>query len=259
MIAMDKKQKKLPFGFPLEKVPALIIENPRNKILSKLTYNSALAFNKLWNKEGESNRFAYHLKKLEQDGFIKKTEKGYSLTRKGKEYVTYMEGKTGETWKFPVIAVTTVIFNKKENNVLMLERAKEPFRGYWGLHGGRLKFSDYILECAKDSILEETGLICHVELKGLFSSKTFEEHELSYNHQLFVVKATQPKGTLLQKTSKGRNKWVPLLRLSKLKILPNIPLLVDIAKSRKFRWIEADRFQENDLFKGLTVKKDIVL
>lgn len=230
------------------------VQNIQHRILSKLMYNPLLTFNKLWNKEGESNKFAYHLKKLEKEGLVRKAEKGYQLTAKGKKYVTYMEGKTGEVWKFPVIVVTTVILDEKNNKILMLERGKEPFRGYWGIHGGKLKFSQYILECAKESILEETGLTCDVKLKGLFSSKTFDGKELAYNHQLFIVKATNPKGKLLKQTNKGRNRWVNRKDIKKLRILPNIPLLISIAMSKRFRWIEADRFQENEMFKGMDVK-----
>lgn len=242
-----------------EAVPKKVIEDQQKKILHALMYNPIMTFNTLWNKEGRSNRFAYHLKKLETEGMVEKTASGYSLTHQGKEYVAYMETETGKEWKFPVMAVIPVIIDEKKGKILMVERRKEPFRGYWGFHGGKLKFSQYLLECAQESLKEETGLTCNLELKGLFSSKTYNNNGLSYSHQLFIVTGTNPRGKLLKKSRKGLNKWIKRGEVEKLKILPNIPLLIKIALSKRFRWIEADRFQENDVFKRVVIKKDAIL
>ena len=45
----------------------------------------------------------------------------------------------------------------QDGRVLLVRRAIEPFYGYWGFHGGKLKFNQYLLECAQQEILEETG------------------------------------------------------------------------------------------------------
>lgn len=42
----------------------------RRKILLRLIHKPGQTFNELWNKEGQSNKFAYHLKRLESDDFI---------------------------------------------------------------------------------------------------------------------------------------------------------------------------------------------
>ena len=109
-----------------------------------------------------------------------------------------------------------------------------------------------------ESIKKETGLTCDLELKGLFSAKTYIDDDFSYGHQLFIVKASNPQGELINKTEKGENKWVKREDIQKLKILPNIPHLIKIIQSKHFRWIEADRFQEEDNF-TIDIKNDIVL
>ncbi len=234
------------------------IQNIEKRILITLMYKPKRSFNELWNKEGASNKFAYHLKSLEKDGLVEKGKEGkYLLTIKGKKHVAYIEQKSGDSCEFPIVAVITLII--KNGKYLMTHRTKEPFYGYWGLHGGKLRSTNYILEQAEESIKTETGLTCDMVLKGLFSSKTYVNNQFSYHHQLFIVKATNPKGTLLKETKKGLNKWVSMGEVKKLNILPNIPHIVKIATGKHFRWIEADRFQENGVFTRMDVKKDILL
>ena len=237
--------------------PVVTFQNIQEKILFLLMYHPAMTFNELWHKEGRSNKFAYHLKVLEKKNLVEKTKDGkYKLTVEGKKQVAYLEENSGKEVEFPIVAVITVIM--KDDHYLMLHRTKEPFHGYWGIHGGKLRSTNYILEQAKESIKKETGLTCTVELNGLFSSKSYVDKQYVYNHQLFVVKATNPKGTLLKETKKGANKWVRKDEVKKLKILPNIPHLIKIATGKRFRWIEADRFQEGDQM-TVKVKKDIVI
>jgi len=51
----------------------------RQNILRKLMHDPGITFNKLWNKEGTSNSFAYHIKILEEDGLIEKKEEKHFL------------------------------------------------------------------------------------------------------------------------------------------------------------------------------------
>ncbi|MBI2103171.1 hypothetical protein HYT55_04985 [Candidatus Woesearchaeota archaeon] len=234
------------------------IKNIESRILTSLMCNPQQTFNELWKKEGASNKFAYHLKVLGKKGLVEKNEIGkYQLTVEGKKSVAHIEQDKGNVCEFPIIAIITLVV--KGSQYLLMHRTKEPFYGYWGLHGGKLRSTNYILEQAKESIQRETGLTCDVELKGLFSSKTYVNDKFSYSHQLFIVRATDPKGVLLLKTRKGVNRWVEKKDVTGLKTLPNIPHLIKIATGKRFRWIEADRFQEGNDFTKMDVKKDILL
>ncbi len=254
-----QKMKKLPFDIELPKISETIdTKNIQQRILRDLQYQPNLSFNRLWNKQGESNTFAYHLRVLEKKGLVRKTNKGeYSLTTNGKKHVAYISEEDGSFCEFPVVAVITIIFDK--NKVLLTHRTKEPFYGYWGLHGGKLRSKNYILEQARESILKETGLSCNVCLKGLFSSKTYINNAFAFNHQLFIIQATNPKGKLIVKTKKGVNKWFVKKEISKLHILPNAPTLVAIAQGKKFRWVEADRFQDDKGCNEMKIRSDVTL
>jgi len=231
------------------------IDNYQSRILHELTYHKTSSFNQLWNKEGRSNNFSYHITKLVSAGLIKKNERGlYQLTTKGKKRVAYMESFTGNRCELPIVAVIMIITDKDQ--VLLINRKKEPFYGFWAAHGGKLRTTNYIMEQAEESIKKETGLKCDLELKGIFSSKSYIDKEFSYGHQLFVVKASNPQGKLIQKTIKGENKWFKKEEIKNLRILPNIPYLIKIIENKKFCWIEADRFFDGEEF-GIEVKKEV--
>lgn len=235
------------------------MNSARQEILRRLIHEQNVSFNKLWNKKGDSNKFAYHLKVLEEDGIIAKKAKGYQLTNEGKKLAAYTEGADGTESKFPVIAVLVVVFDKAEKKILMTKRLKEPFYGYWGFIGGKIKFTQYIIECAEQELLEETGLKCELELKGLFSSKTYHDNDLAFNHELFIIKGTNPKGKLINKNREGECEWIALEKVKTLNMFPNVPYSIKIAQSKKFRWIEADRFQKDGIFTDMRTLKNTQL
>lgn len=228
----------------------------RDVILKKLIHHPGLSFNQLWGRDGESNKFAYHLKVLETDGLLKKSGSGYELTHLGKKVAAYVDGDSGKKSEFPIMGVIVVV--EKDGKYLMLQRQKEPFYGYWGFVGGKLKFSQYLMEAAADELKEETGLECDLELKGLFSSKTYNDDSLSYSHQMFIVKGTNPRGKLLSSTREGINRWIPFAEIRSMKTFPNILKTIEIIQCQGFRWLEADRLQKDDEFIDMRIIRDKV-
>ncbi len=229
----------------------------RASILRKLMHSSGMSFNELWGKNGNSNKFAYHLKILEEDELVEKIEGKYCLSHKGKKYATYVDGISGNKTKFPLIGIICVIYDKAKNKYLMSRRLKEPFYGYYGFIGGKLEFSQYIYECAKKEIKEETGLECDLKLKGIWSSKTYNNSELSYNHQMFILLCTNPRGEFLEKMREGENVWLSEKEMFEHKLFSDIPHLLDIVKSKKFRWVEMDRIQKDDEFIDKKILRDV--
>jgi len=228
----------------------------RREILRKLIHKQRVGFNELWGNEGTSNLFAYHLKVLVEDGLVCKKDDMYCLTHDGKKFSTYVEGGDGKKAKAPLICVVIVVYDKEKKKFLMCKRTKEPFYGYWGSIAGKIKFDQYIYEAAAAELMEETGLECDLEMKGLCSYKTYNDGELSYSHQLFVILGKNPRGELIEKTREGENHWVSKKDIAGLKAFPSALAPTEIAEGDGFRWIEMDRFQEADEFVGKKVLRD---
>lgn len=58
---------------------------------------------------------------------------------------------------FPVVGVGVVVLNE-DNEVLLIQRGKEPNIGLWTIPGGRQEPGETLQETARREILEETGV-----------------------------------------------------------------------------------------------------
>ncbi len=60
----------------------------------------------------------------------------------------------------PAVTVDVVIFTVRNDTlkVLLINRAREPFRGQWALPGGFVDMDESLVDAAKRELLEETGV-----------------------------------------------------------------------------------------------------
>ncbi len=229
-------------------------------ILLKLIHTPEAGYNELWNKEGESNAFAYHIKKLEEQGLVFKKENGrYSLTQEGKKQSAFVEGDTGEKAAFPTMTVLMLV--KKNNQFLCHLRLKEPFYGYWGFPAGKINFGQNLYDCATRDLQEEAGLIAKEwTLKALEQVKTYNEHnELIFHHYIFHVFTEQFTGELKTQTHKARNEWLTLDEYKQKNIFPSEKFFKYIIPATTPVLIEADRFMKDGKFTDMKLTKVEVL
>ncbi|MDO8660273.1 MAG: NUDIX domain-containing protein [Candidatus Woesearchaeota archaeon] len=187
----------------------------QRKILLKLIHHPELGFNELWAKEGESNKFAYHVNKLEELDLICKTANGaYSLTAQGRRMSAFIEGDTGGKAEFPIL--TVVLFVHKGDKVLCQKRLKEPYYGLWGFVSGKINFGFNLFECASRDLLEETGLIAKEwKFKAIEMVKTIEQGKIIFHHYLLWCETYEPEGALKEKTHKAENVWFTIEEYAK--------------------------------------------
>lgn len=229
-------------------------EKIRNKILNQLMHYPGMSFNELWNKQGESNTFSYHLKSLETVELIEKKDNGkYYLTSEGKSFVAFTDGATGEKEKQPLVALLMVVFDN-QNNILLYERLKEPFYGYFGFPGAKLKFGEEILTGAARELQEETNLTADLKVAGLMNYNTYNNDKLLYHHTHFVIVGENPKGDLKREDREGKFEWISKEEFLKKKLFPDNPYVLDWIEKSNYFHVEMDRFQENDDFKKIDIK-----
>lgn len=108
----------------------------------------------------------------------------------------------------------------KRNRVLLVERAKAPFQGYWSLPGGVLETGERLEEGVCREVLEETGLI----VKPLRVVEIFQrimrdaQGRVEYHYVLVDYFCRVAGGVLEARDDVSRAEWVSRSELSRYEI-----------------------------------------
>jgi ADP-ribose pyrophosphatase YjhB (NUDIX family) len=129
----------------------------------------------------------------------------------------------------PLLGVGAVVFNA--GRVLLIERGKEPLRGWWTLPGGLVETGER-LECAvRREVLEETGLT--VRPTGI--AAVFErimpdaEGRTEFHYVIVDYLCELVSGEVGAASDVAAAAWVPLDGLKQLKMAPGTPPVIERA------------------------------
>jgi len=215
--------------------------NPLQKeILLKLRYRSFLSYNRLWGKEGDSSKFAYHLRALEKSDLVEKKTEGYKLTSRGIKTIDYL------TLKAPQPLIVVIVVTKKGNQVLLTKRMKYPFKGYQEFCSSKIYQGETIEQAAKDRLRRKIGFTGEVTYKGVEFLQTKEKKELVMHHHLHIFLADNLKG------QKKKGTWVKISPFSPEKPLPHLEQTLKIALDSGFSVAFTEMLKEGDKFTSYT-------
>jgi hypothetical protein len=209
------------------------------EILEKLAFKPELKFSQLKLREVPSNLLAYYVKTLENQGFIRKKEGKYALTLEGVRKISFLSEKKLEPKQQAILGVIIVV--EKGGKYLISRRKKEPFRTYHGFTHGRLNFGEDVLQGARRILLERTGLTGDFELKGMWVVKTLEYKKLMLDHHHYVIKCSNPQGSLNMDNEFFTNKWVSQREFSEIERFKDDDYILGIVKGKDFKLLQAER------------------
>lgn len=121
----------------------------------------------------------------------------------------------------------------KENAVLLVKRARSPWRGLWSLPGGRLEAGELPREAAFRELEEETGTTAEVE--GLLDTVEIaaegdDGKPLKYRLEVFYGR--YGTGALRAESDAAEARWVAVGDLEKLGLTEGAAALIRIAAAR---------------------------
>jgi len=118
----------------------------------------------------------------------------------------------------PFLGVGALIF--QDRNLLLVERAKEPLKGFWSIPGGIVEAGEKLEEGIRREVLEETGL----EVEPLSIFEIFEriipdpEGRPEYHYVLIDYLCRTVGGRLEAASDVSRVVWVPEQKLRDYRI-----------------------------------------
>jgi 8-oxo-dGTP diphosphatase len=87
----------------------------------------------------------------------------------------------------PILGVSTVV--QHADGVLLVKRAKPPFRDVWAFPGGKVEFGEALKAAARREVLEETGLDVEIE-EQIDRAEILQSHEtagVAAHHYVLIV------------------------------------------------------------------------
>jgi 8-oxo-dGTP diphosphatase len=107
--------------------------------------------------------------------------------------------------------LTTLVYCVENDQVLLAQRKKEPFIGYWIAPGGKIEPGESPYQCAVRELLEETGLSAqNPQLRGVVTETSARP---DWQWMIFIYVVTRFSGTLISDESEGILKWYSLANL----------------------------------------------
>ena len=179
-------------------------------MLKQLLLSRQAAFAELQKAANVTSDYAnFHLKQLVSNGYAKKAESGrYTLTAAGKEYANRMDTDNKLLEKQAKLAAWIVV-DDGNGRFLAQRRLKQPYYGFWGRVGGKIRWGETVLEAAARELKEETGLSADLEFKGIYHKMDYrQDGQMLEDKYFYLVHATNPKGKLTARFEGGENHWL---------------------------------------------------
>lgn len=165
----------------------------------------------------DSDHFKFHIARLvELEYVIKNSDGSYSLSAHGKEYANKLDTDKSTIERQAKSAVI-IVLTDDTGKLLVQERLKHPYYGFWGFPGGKIRWGETILQAAERELKEETGLSARLTYQGVYHEQvaSHETQEILEDKIFHIVKGVSPNGNMLDVFEGGSNAWLSESEIAK--------------------------------------------
>lgn len=124
-----------------------------------------------------------------------------------------------------------VIPDPAGSRLLLIQRASEPYRGWWGLPGGAIELGETVEEALRREVQEETGLeIAPGRLLTLKDAIGCDaEQRVTYHFVILFFTATLLGGELRAGDDAASAAWVEVSELDRYPLVPGAAEVIRLA------------------------------
>lgn len=118
----------------------------------------------------------------------------------------------------PIAGVGALIFSA--GKLLLVQRANEPYRGWWSLPGGAIELGERAEEALHREVREETGLEVEIERLGEVFDRIIKDDEgrTEYHYLLLDYVCRPAGGSLLPGSDAASLSWVSREEIGALRL-----------------------------------------
>jgi ADP-ribose pyrophosphatase YjhB (NUDIX family) len=159
-----------------------------------------------------SDHFNFHIKRLIDTAMVEKDESGYTLSSKGKEYANRMDTDENEIEKQPKISVALLVERQiaGRREFIVQQRLKQPYFGFFGRLGGKVRWGESFEEAAARELTEETGLIGEFTFSHVFHKRDYRKSDgaLLEDKVFIIMHCDNARGEMMEDFEGGKNFWM---------------------------------------------------
>ncbi len=185
--------------------------------LSKSAKEMAMSYRHAWGvlhriSQGAGGKVVESTRGGKEGGVTRLTPFGEEVLREYENKAASLQSQFEHEWKRPSVTADGIV--TRGNEILLIKRGKEPFKGSYALPGGFLEYGEKMEECVVREVLEETGMKTTViDLVGVYSAPDRDPR----GHFVTAVYHLQPiSGVARGGDDASAAEWMPMDKLPKL-------------------------------------------
>jgi 8-oxo-dGTP diphosphatase len=179
--------------------------------LSKAAEDMSMSYRHAWGvlhriSQGAGGKVVESSRGGKEGGLTRLTPFGEEVLREFENKAASLQSQFDNQWKKPSVTADGIV--TRGNDILLIKRGKEPFKGSYALPGGFLNYGERLEECVVREVSEETGLKTSiVGLVGVYSAPDRDPrgHFVTAVYHLQAV-----SGTVRAGDDASAAEWVPM-------------------------------------------------
>ena len=218
-----------------------ILSNKERMLVFKLlTENKKLKFNKIVElSKLRSNKLSYQLKLMKQKNFVVNNDGEYQLSIEAERLIPYFS----QIFKKEVGVLPVVLgIVKNKNKILLIQRKKMPYKGYFGIFGGKQINGETIPETIEREVFEESNIKAKFQNYNAVVYERIRENEHFKHSFLLIITTLSTDETDAIEQNEGKVEWFNLSDVLNGNVKNMIPSDLEFLKKYSDKTINIDHY-----------------